>query len=253
MSAKKVQKKHDPPLFSRINHSSELGYIEGRTGNMFGGKSGWIIGIANDPSNQHEGLVFLQPVLSIRSKTMNVVRSRSHASYRKAVPVQRPKDILRLASGNKHICIEEVHFFERTKAMARQFKDVIRLLHAQGKHIYWTGLPVDFNDEPFELVAWMMAKSDEYAMFPGKCKVCHKSPAHHSQRLMFGHPAPRNTPRFVPDTERYRRMGFTYEARCEHCFLMPPSRPNEHLRRVLALLKAQMVKPKARPQKKQVV
>jgi thymidine kinase len=125
--------------------------------------------------------------------------------------------------------------------MSEQFKDLIRTLLRMGVHIYWTGLPLDYRGEPFELVAWMMAMSDEYSLFPGKCKVCNKTPAHYSQRLMFGHPAPSSTPRFVPDTPRYRRLGFTYEQRCEHCFVPPPRRPNIHLKRILALLRTQPV------------
>jgi thymidine kinase len=217
-------------------HPQDSGFIEGKGGNMASGKSGWIIGIAHDPTNHQQGLIFIHPVQASRTAT-TIVRSRTYATYRNAVAVRSPREILRLVTADiRHVCIEEVHFFGRTTAMEEQFKHVILTMWRQGKHIYWTGLPLDFKGEPFEIVAWMMAMSDKYELLPGKCKRCGREPAHYSQRLMFGHPAPRNTPRFVPDTERYQRMGFTYEQRCGQCFI-PPGQPNEYLQAILRLLR----------------
>lgn len=216
--------------------SPGLGLIHGTTGCMGSGKTSQLIGALSHPHVHEDGVILFQPPTASRAGA-TLVRSRIHAAFKGAVAVDHPRKILRLVTPEiKHVGIEEIQFYGRTSQMIDDFKRVILTLRDRGHYIYWTGLPVDFRREPFEPVPWMMAESDVLNALQVRCARCRQIPAHFPQRLIFGHPAPRNHPLFVPDTDTYREQGISYEARCGNCHELP-DHPNPDLRAILRAIR----------------
>jgi len=220
------------------------GSIIGAAGNMTSGKTSWLVGTACKPSKQRAGVAFIQPTNACRTKP-DLVQSRTFATFTGAVGARRPKDFLRLVGRAEFVFLEEIEFYEEKSAMAAEFEAVIEHLVLSGRTIYWSGLPVDFRGDPFMVVARMMALSERLVLLEAECAKCAHEPAHFAQRLIFGHPAPRNHPRFVPDTPAYRRQGITYEPRCVDCY-EPPGEPNEHLRAIWSLTKRRSTRTRPR-------
>jgi thymidine kinase len=211
---------------------------------MASGKTSRLIGVAHEPSKQRGGVVFIQPPKSSRTHG-GQVQSRIFALYAGAVTARRPRDFVRLLGSSQNLFLEEIQFWERSAETAAEFKAVIIRLLAEGKTIYWSGLPIDFRAEPFMVVAWMMAMSEHLELLQVECVVCQHKPAHFPQRLIFGHPAPRHHPRFVPDTPAFNRQGLTYETRCGDCYQLP-DQPNQHLRAIWESARRRSTSPRPR-------
>lgn len=198
------------------------GEIRGVVGNMATGKTNRLIALAWERQKQQDGVLFLQPGIANRTGD-NSIKSRTFATYIPTIAVATANDMRRAVtkSAARNVFIEELHFFERTPAMARDCRKFIKELRCSGRNIFWAGLPLDFRGDQFELVAMLMALSDGLEMLETDCAVCGHRPAQKPQRLEFGQPVPRRHPRFLPDTPGINVSGITYEPRCFHCHAVP--------------------------------
>lgn len=222
------------------NHHRRRGKIRGFAGNMGSGKTSRLIGVAYEPSKQASGVIFLQPPEANRADTKTRVESRIHARYEGAIPVTTPADIARevRASKARNIFLEEIQFFGKDEAMINEFQKLMLELRDEGYNIYWSGLPLDFRGDPFEVVAFMMALSGVLEMLQVECAHCQAVPAPLPQRLEFNQPVPHGHPRFLADTSEHNNAGITYEPRCEGCHIVLDDW-NAHSRAIHEALQAQ--------------
>ena len=113
--------------------------------------------------------------------------------------------ILELAQNTDLIGIDEIHFFGTHMIRA------IEQLVEQGKRVIVAGLDLDFRGEPFGVLPHLLAVADEVSKLKAICVVCGDE-AHHTQRLVNGHPAAYNDPIVLVGASEL------YEARCRECF-----------------------------------
>ncbi len=200
----------------RLYPPPKRGKVRGCAGNMTSGKTGRLIGMARMPSNQAAGVVFLQPIEASRSGD-NLVQSRTMATYEGAIAVSSPTQLAEEIgrSSARNVFLEEIQFHGKNEAEEDVFRLLVRDILREGRNIFWSGLPLDFRGEPFEIVAMMMAMSGVLEVLPAECAVCGNVPAPLPQRLEFGQPVPYDHPRFLPDTKDFNVQGLTYEPRCE--------------------------------------
>lgn len=200
------------------------GLITGWVGNMASEKTNRFIARLKEPRKKRAGMMVFHPIESCRGDDQTVITSRTGASYRGAIPYERPEDILRFIREAKgagkevrHVFFDEVHFEDQTPRRSQAFQQVIRILSDQGINIYWSGLPRDFRGEPFMLVAWLMAVTDTLYPLDVECEKCGRRPASLPQRLRNGQPVSDNDPRFITDSDANVAAGDTYEPRCSQC------------------------------------
>ena len=116
--------------------------------------------------------------------------------------------ILELAQNNIDVVgIDEVQFF------SRHIVHVINTLVDQGVRVIAAGLDLDFRGEPFGIMPTLMAYADEVVKLKAICVQCGKE-AHHTQRLINGHPAAYDDPIILVGAAEL------YEARCRECFII---------------------------------
>lgn len=160
-------------------------------------------------------------------------QSRTYATFRPAITVADPLEMIRLTRPETHtVAIEEFEFYERDQRLMRRFMRGVETLLEDGHDVIGTGLPLDFRKVPFKIVTWFWEISTERYHLMADCEACGaKGKAWLPQRLIFGYPAPKNHPRFVPDTKKWQRLGISYESRCSSCYV-PPGRLHPQLRAI---------------------
>lgn len=197
------------------------GKVRGTAGNMTAGKTGRQVGLALMPSIQAEGVVFLQPNEANRSGDHRI-QSRTMATYEGVIAVSSPAQLAAETrrSAARNVFLEEIQFFGKNEAEEAEFRELVHDILREGRNIFWSGLPLDFRGEPFNIVAMMMAMSGVLEVLPAECAMCGQVPAPMPQRLEFGQPVPYDHPRFLPDTADFNIRGITYEPRCEDCHIV---------------------------------
>ncbi|MBI2984736.1 MAG: hypothetical protein HYY50_03880 [Candidatus Kerfeldbacteria bacterium] len=182
-----------------------------------------LIGLAKVPFRQTEGVLFFQPREAARCAP-DRVESRTGAFYDGVIPVDHPAQIMPIveASTAQHLFLEEVHFLGRDAGMEAAAKQLFLDLRRLGRHTYWSGLPMDFRAQPFELVAFLLGITSHPYPRDTSCAVCKRMPAPFPQRLYFDLPAPADDARFLADTpEQQARKRLRYEPRCSNCYRCP--------------------------------
>ncbi len=99
------------------------------------------------------------------------------------------------------VAVDEVQFMDEGIAL------VAERLVARGRRVILAGLDTDFRGNPFGPMPQLLARADNVTKLEAVCVVC-GNPAHRTQRLVEGRPAPYDAPVIL--------IGATeaYEARC---------------------------------------
>ncbi|MDA2922692.1 thymidine kinase [Patescibacteria group bacterium AH-259-L07] len=119
-----------------------------------------------------------------------------------AIEVTVPSEILEKAEQFDVIGIDEVQFFDH------DLVEVIERLIDMGKRVIVSGLDTDFRGEPFGIVPYLMAISDDLLRLKAVCMQCGK-PAIRTQRIVKG------------DELIVVGGDEAYEARCRDCYEVP--------------------------------
>lgn len=185
------------------NHPSRGGWIEVICGPMFSGKSEELIRRLGRAEIAGQDVMIAKPNLDDRCDISHLV---SHSGHRiRAVGVDDPAALERLADGYDVLGIDEVQFFPASLV------DVCVRLADRGVRVIAAGLDMDYRAEPFGPVPELLARADMVDKLQAVC-VCCGGPATLSQRLIDGRPAP-----FDGETVQVGAQD-AYEARCRGCF-----------------------------------
>lgn len=185
------------------NHPSRGGWIEAVCGPMFSGKSEELIRRLRRAEIAGQAVMIAKPRIDDRYDIAHVV---SHSGHRlRAVGVDTPGALLRMAEGHDVVGIDEVQFFDETVI------DVCVQLADRGLRVLAAGLDLDFRGEPFGPMPQLLARADLVDKLQAVCHRC-GGPATRTQRLVDGAPAP-----FDGATIQVGAID-AYEARCRGCF-----------------------------------
>ncbi|VEU58846.1 thymidine kinase [Mycoplasmopsis gallinacea] len=174
----------------------ENGTIEIITGPMFAGKSSELIKrLTLYKIAKFEPIIF-KPALDTRFSDSKIV-SRTGSTF-PAISINEPKEVLsHIDEKTEVIAFDEIQFFDK------KIITIIEKLANKGIHIIISGLDMDFEGNPFENVAKLMAIADKVDKLKAVCMVCY-APAGMSFRKI--------------DSKLRTVIGDDiYEARCRFC------------------------------------
>lgn len=124
----------------------------------------------------------------------------------KFIKIKEAKDILKhVKATTEIIAIDEMQFFDEG------IFEVIKTL-IKDKRIIGCGLDLDFKGEPFGCMPQLMCYATTVDKLTAICMKCHKDNATHSQRIVNGEPASKDSPLIIIGADE------TYEARCINCW-----------------------------------
>lgn len=192
------------------------GTLEIICGSMFSGKSEELIRRLRRAEFAKQKLLVFKHSLDTRKTIKHVI---SHNGVKiKAIAVLDPMLILEFMDPTVEVVgIDEIQFFDHT------IISVVLELIERGKKVIAAGLDLDFRGVPFGPMPALMALSDKTLKLKAICVTCGQD-AHHSQRIVNGHPAKFTDPVILPGAEEY------YQARCRSCFKI--DRQQQHLSRI---------------------
>lgn len=168
------------------------------TGPMCSGKSEELLREMRRAQIAEIPFVLFKP--SIDTRTEQLVKSRNGLEL-SATEVETAEDMLQYVSpDHKWIGIDEGHFFKM------DLFRMVRLFVEQRKRVVVAGLDLDYQANPFEVMAPLLSYATEVRKLTAVCSKCHVRHATrtyrrsgHDQRIVVG------------DKE--------YEPRCLECFL----------------------------------
>lgn len=174
------------------------------TGSMFSGKSEELI--RRLLVLQYSGIRALVVKPGTDSRTDAEIVSRN-GSKLPAMTFQTSKEILEHASSYDVIGIDEAQFFDTQNP--KELMRVVMLLVRQRKHVIVAGLDLDFEEKPFENIAFLMALAEEVVKLSTACMRCKTYSASRSFRKTSGRDRVQ-----IGDKD-------DYEALCLHCYVPP--------------------------------
>lgn len=136
-------------------------------GSMFSGKSTALISQGQRYSLAGKNVVFLKPSFDTRW-SINEINTHNHLGV-PATVVDATKSIVFVegVSQAEAVLIDEIQFFDKDLIL----DDIQHLLDC-GKVVVVSGLDLDFNAEPFEITAELMAKADKVNKYQAVCVDC---------------------------------------------------------------------------------
>lgn len=117
------------------------------------------------------------------------------------------------------IGLDEGQFFP---ADSDVYRTLIELANT-GYRVIVAGLPLDFLKRPFGMMPNLIAQAEKYTLKLAICTVCGQQNAIYPQRFIDGQLAPREDSQIAVDKSQGARGIITYQARCRHDFVDPPS------------------------------
>lgn len=122
------------------------------------------------------------------------------------------------------VVIDEVQLYSETKEEIEACYRLWSLSHIGFSRIIVGGLNADFANRPFILTSLCVSLGrDKSRCLSAVCDVCGEE-AQFTQRLINGHPAPENSPRYViGDAGSVGTDKYEYQARCSDCWKLGPS------------------------------
>jgi thymidine kinase len=179
---------------------TRAGTLEVIAGPMFSGKSEELIRRVRRAQIARQTVQVFSHALDTRYGR-NLVRSHDGGSVA-AVPIASSGELEAQADpGADVIAVDEVQF------MDEEIARVAERLVARGVRVILAGLDTDFRGEPFGPLPRLLAQADRVTKLEAVCVIC-GSPAHRTQRLVEGRPAPYDAPVILVGAQE------AYEARC---------------------------------------
>ncbi len=126
------------------------------------------------------------------------------------------------------VIIDEIQLYHETKEELEACYRLWSLSHIEFARFIVSGLNADFANRPFTLTALCVSLGrNKSRCLSAVCDVCGEE-AQFTQRLVNGHPAPENSPRYVVGDEGSVGLDkYEYQARCENCWKLGPSLPRK--------------------------
>jgi thymidine kinase len=186
---------------------NRAGVLEVIAGPMFSGKSEELIRRVRRAQIARQSVQVFAHALDTRYGRDQV---RSHdGGALAALPVAGSADLAaRLDAAADVVAVDEVQFMD--EGIAR----VAAGLVARGVRVILAGLDTDFRGEPFGPMPTLLAQADRIDKLEAVCVVCGE-PAHRTQRLVEGAPAPYGAPIILVGARE------VYEARCRRHHEVP--------------------------------
>jgi thymidine kinase len=176
------------------------GTLEIIAGPMFSGKSEELIRRVRRAQIARQAVQVFAHALDTRYGE-NQVRSHDGGALA-AVPISSSAELeARLDPPAEVVAVDEVQF------MDEEIAHVAERMVARGVRVILAGLDTDFRGEPFGPIPRLLAQADRITKLEAVCVVC-GSPAHRTQRLVEGRPAPYDAPVILVGAKE------AYEARC---------------------------------------
>jgi thymidine kinase len=145
-----------------------------------------------------KAVLVVKPALDDRYSATKIVSHDKLATEAKAITSWDQIDLL--AADADMVCIDEVQFFQEPHFHGDVVEQVRQLL-ATGTDVVVSGLDMDWQGEPFNVTARLIAMADEVKKLQANCTVC-------------AQPAPK-THKKSPNGEQIEvGAGDLYEARC---------------------------------------
>lgn len=192
------------------------GHITVITGGMFSGKSEELIKRCEKFAQfGKKNVKVYKPSGDHRFSEEEVVSRTGYRFPATNIPEELSEDdleeILEDTANVDVIGFDEVQFF------SKNIMPLVEELAYRGKKVIVSGLNMDFKGKEFGYIGGLLAMAEEMIRLYSFCSVCGSDEGTHTQRLVNGKPAKKNSPTvLIGDTE-------SYEARCRDCFV-PPSR-----------------------------
>lgn len=185
----------------------EAGTLEVIAGPMFSGKSEELIRRVRRAQIARQSVQVFSHALDTRYGN-DQIRSHDGESLA-AIPVGGSADLeRRVAPDAAVVAVDEVQFMDGGIAQ------VAERLVARGVRVILAGLDTDFRGEPFGPMPELLARADALHKLEAVCVICGR-PAHRTQRLVEGEPAPYDAPIILVGAHE------VYEARCRACHEVP--------------------------------
>jgi thymidine kinase len=186
-------------------HPTRAVKLEVIAGPMFSEKTLELIRRVRRAQHGHEKTICFYPNMDTRTEE-GTIGSRPLRDREPAIGCNDAREILELIPDNvTTVGIDEGQFWnmDDPRVLSTVCLHIVRVMK---KRCIVAGLDIDASDEPFEVMARMMALSDDVTSTHCVCVVCGTEDGSRSQRLVDS-----NARTLVGDKE-------TYEGRCTHCF-----------------------------------
>jgi len=151
-----------------------------------------------------QNIKVFSPVIDNRVKE-EVIKSRNGATFN-TIKVESAEDILKHVDEiTEVIAIDEIQFFD--KGIIEVVKELMK-----SKRVIGCGLDLDFKGEPFGYIPQLLCYATSIDKLHAICMKCHADNATHTQRIVNGKPASKDSPLIVIGADE------SYEARCISCW-----------------------------------
>lgn len=161
----------------RRSRSKVKGWLEVICGSMFSGKTEELIRRLKRAEIAQLKVVIFKPKIDNRYDEMSVV---SHDDNKiDSIPIENPKDIIKMAEGIDVVGIDEVQFF------STDIIDVCNTLAKKGVRVVVAGLDMDFAGVPFHPMPELMATAEYVTKVHAICMGC-GDVAQYSNRISEG-------------------------------------------------------------------
>lgn len=134
------------------------------TGCMFAGKTTTLI---NKIKEKNKDYIIFKPEIDKRYAVNSVVSHNGDSIP--CTPIKNSKDILKFVNNYSLIGIDEVQFFDN------DIITICNILANSNKEIFISGLSTDYLGKPFNIVAHLLAISDEIIKVQGICECGNKT------------------------------------------------------------------------------
>jgi len=161
----------------RRSRSKIKGWLEVICGSMFSGKTEELIRRLKRAEIAQLKVIIFKPKIDNRYDETSVV---SHDDNKiESIPIENPKDIIKLSQGLDVVGIDEVQFF------SDDVLEVCNTLANQGIRVVVAGLDMDFAGIPFHPMPSLMATAEYVTKVHAICMGC-GDVAQYSNRISEG-------------------------------------------------------------------
>lgn len=161
----------------RRSRSKVKGWLEVICGSMFSGKTEELIRRLKRAEIAQLKVIIFKPKIDNRYDETSVV---SHDDNKiESIPIDDPKDIIKLSKGIDVVGIDEVQFF------SDEIIDVCNQLANSGTRVVVAGLDMDFAGVPFHPMPSLMATAEYVTKVHAICMGC-GDVAQYSNRISEG-------------------------------------------------------------------
>ncbi len=180
------------------------GHLTVICGPMFSGKTTELLKrILWSKNGQHKKIRVYKPAFDVRYQKFSLV---SHEGL--SAPAEAINEWMGVDEDIECVFFDEVHFFVKPHYMGKDIVSVIEELLENNIDVVVSGIDMDWQGKPFDVVAQLMAMAEDVHKIRGICAVCGRPSTRSFKKTQSG-----------PSIE----LGKTdlYEPRCTHHWASP--------------------------------